>query len=259
MVQKRKILPHSGLPFVTMVFEFYIECSILHGRGVINLDKKIIKMPSLKEQVYSYLREAIIVGELEEGKIYSEQWFADLLDVSRTPVREAILQLNQENLVDIIPYRGIVIKAMTEKEVKDIFEIRQAIEGYCVRRIAEEINNPLVANLLAIIRENIEEQKKLIDQQNMTVIKDFLELDFVFHQEIVNFVDNDRFSQIITDVRSRIQKISIQTLKEKGRLDTGYQEHLAIYNNMASGNSFEAYASLNEHLNCAKIIFERSK
>lgn len=73
---------------------------------------------SLKAQVYEYLKQAIINGDLKIGEIYSEQYFADKLSISRTPVREAILQLQHENMVEVKANRGIIVKPLLLDEIK---------------------------------------------------------------------------------------------------------------------------------------------
>ena len=78
---------------------------------------------SLKAQVYEYLKQAIINGDLKVGEIYSEQYFADKLSISRTPVREAILQLQHENMVEVKANRGIIVKPLLLDEIKKIIEI----------------------------------------------------------------------------------------------------------------------------------------
>ena len=90
----------------------------------------MLQKVSYKEQIYQYLKEAIIKGDLKPGEIYSEQQFADKLNVSRTPVREAILQLKSEDLVEIYNNRGLGIKPLTEADLEQIIQARIAIENY---------------------------------------------------------------------------------------------------------------------------------
>ena len=94
---------------------------------------------SLKAQVYEYLKQAIINGDLKVGEIYSEQYFADKLSISRTPVREAILQLQHENMVEVKANRGIIVKPLLLDEIKKIIETRLAIEGYSYYILAKNL------------------------------------------------------------------------------------------------------------------------
>ena len=94
---------------------------------------------SLKAQVYEYLKQAIINGDLKVGEIYSEQYFADKLSISRTPVREAILQLQHENMVEVKANRGIIVKPLLLDEIKKIIETRLAIEGYSSSILAKNL------------------------------------------------------------------------------------------------------------------------
>lgn len=101
-----------------------------------------IKRIALKEQAYNYLKNAILEVEIESRGIYSEQHFADRLNVSRTPIREAVLQLSQEGLVEIHPHLGVSIRELSAAEIEELFQVRTAIEGYCRKTAAEGARTP---------------------------------------------------------------------------------------------------------------------
>ena len=105
---------------------------------------------SLKAQVYEYLKQAIINGDLKVGEIYSEQYFADKLSISRTPVREAILQLQHENMVEVKANRGIIVKPLLLDEIKKIIETRLAIEG------VNFTNNNYFSEIIKMLRSRLE-------------------------------------------------------------------------------------------------------
>ena len=214
---------------------------------------KIIKMPSLQEQVYSYLKKAIVNGEMELGQVYSEQWVADLLGVSRTPVREAILQLKQESLLEILPYKGFIVKPLSLDEVKETFQIRQALEGFCVIMIAQQHQDPLVAKLLAQLNDYLEEQSNLTGDHN---VYEFMELDELYHRDIINFAGNERLISTYNEIRSRFQRITVKALKEPGRMEDTVREHLDILVKMKDGHPWEAYQTMALHLNSTQKIME---
>ena len=94
---------------------------------------------TLKERAYASIRDAIINRQIRRDMIYSEQWFAEKFGVSRTPVREALLQLRNEGLVDVIPNRGMIIRNLTMDDAKHLFQMRGASEGFCAAHLARSL------------------------------------------------------------------------------------------------------------------------
>ena len=94
---------------------------------------------SLRGRVYESIREDILSGKYEQNTELKEKAIGTELGVSRTPVREALRQLELEGLVTIIPNRGAYVNAITAKDVKDIYNIRSTLEGLCARWAAEQV------------------------------------------------------------------------------------------------------------------------
>jgi DNA-binding GntR family transcriptional regulator len=81
----------------------------------------IARHGSLKDAAYRQIKELLLSGRLEHGRLYSAQYFAEMLGVSRTPVREALLQLTSEGSLVCLDVRGFKIREFTDKEVRDVF------------------------------------------------------------------------------------------------------------------------------------------
>ncbi|MEL7565677.1 MAG: GntR family transcriptional regulator [Dehalobacterium sp.] len=218
------------------------------------MKEKIIKIPTLQEQVYLYLKKAIMNAELEVGKTYSEQWVADLLGVSRTPVREAIIQLKQEYLVDILPYKGFIVKSLSSKDIQETLQIRQALEGFCVISIAQNHQEPLVKNLISRLSDYLKEQEKLAKENNPY---EFMEIDKLYHMEIIDYTNNERLIVVYGEIRSRFERITIQVLKEPGRMENTVKEHRSILEMMEIGNPWGAYQAMEFHLNQTKSSLKK--
>ena len=99
--------------------------------------KPIERPESLTESVVKRLREAIVSGDFELGQPLSERQLAELLEVSKTPVREALAQLRLEGLVRILPQRGAFVFTLSQQEVVEICELRQALEASALRAAIE--------------------------------------------------------------------------------------------------------------------------
>ena len=106
---------------------------------------------SLSGRVFHKLREDILAGTYKRDEELKEKTIGDELGVSRTPVREALRQLELEGLVTIVPNKGAYVVGISEEDIRDIYEIRARLEGLCARRAAEHIT----AEQIAELEENI--------------------------------------------------------------------------------------------------------
>lgn len=215
---------------------------------------KIVKVPSLQEQVYRYVKNAIINNEFDLDAVYSEKWVAERLGVSRTPVREAILQLKQEYFVDILPYKGFKVKELSLEDVRDTFQIRQALEGFCVILIAQNYETDKVKNLFKRLDICMDEMKKNSDNNSPG---DFVLQDSAFHREIIHYAGNERLISTYNDIRYRFERITLRVLTDYGRMATTIQEHSAVLEVMKTGKPWESFLAIQNHLDKTQKIMER--
>ena len=96
----------------------------------------------LQEEAYAHIKEQILTGALQEDQIYSETRIAAMIGISRTPVKDALVRLNQERLVDILPSRGFRLHRMSEDDIWDTYQVRTAVEGFCVVHLAHRKDTP---------------------------------------------------------------------------------------------------------------------
>ena len=218
------------------------------------MSQKIVKVPSLKEQVYLHIKKAIISGELEPSRVYSEQWAADILGVSRTPVREAILQLKQELFIEILPYKGFQIRLLAPEDVKETFQIRLALEGFCVILIAQNRNEPSCKELLRELEGYLNEQNDLAQQGKPY---EFMERDEIYHRTIINYSGNERLISTYNDIRSRFELITVKVLTEPGRMLSTVQEHMSILEKMRAGLPWEVYQAIQVHLDATQRVLNQ--
>ncbi len=210
----------------------------------------MIKRITLKKQAYDYLKNAILNDEFKLDIIYSEQYFADLLNISRTPVRESILHLEQEGFVNILPNRGISIKQLSESEIKQMFQLRTAIGGYCCKFAAENIKTEKGIDLLKTLEQHIEEEKKIFFAHGKPI--QYMEQDTSFHLSVVQFTENNQLIEIMNNLRSRINQIGIKTFYKEGRMENTFKEHQAIFHFIRNGDGINAYNAAQNHFNNAQ-------
>ncbi|WP_366924413.1 GntR family transcriptional regulator [Metallumcola ferriviriculae] len=215
------------------------------------MKQNIKKVPSLKEQVYNYLKQALLNNEFELGKLYSDQWVAGQLGVSRTPVREAVQQLKHEGFVKVVPYKGFTAKTISEKEIEEVFEAREAIEGFCIKKLVNNHQSRAAGHVRQKLEEIIAGQET--SAQNNERNK-FWEMDSNFHQCIVNYSDNTILVNLYQSLGDKISRIALETLKENNRLTTALQEHKKTLEFINKEELLEAYESNYRHLLSTKAL-----
>ena len=208
--------------------------------------ENILQRVSLKDQVYQYLKKAIINGDLKTGEIYSEQMFATQLNISRTPVREAVLQLRHEDMLEIYNNRGIMVKPLLFEDVKKIIEARVAIEGYSVRHLTKNIHTPEAQEVVILLNTCLKLATKAVTDQYCYY--DFMQADIDFHGLIVDFTKNEYFINTIQMLRSRIEKATVGSLKQGERMKIAIKEHEELFEIIKSGDDYGAYLSFEKHM-----------
>ena len=158
-----------------------------------------IKRPStLNELAYKEIRNSLITGRLQFDKIYSANYFAEILEVSRTPVREALLQLTNEGCFISLQGQGFKIKEYSAKEVSDFFETRKMIESYVAERVVGSLTEPELRQLEDCFKSMVERRRDRGDTYG------FLEADRAFHMNLVHRYNNFLLVSIMQNIRNLI-------------------------------------------------------
>ncbi len=203
----------------------------------------IEKAVSLKTQIYKMIREAIVAKQIRKDRIYSEQFFADLLRVSRTPVREALLQLRSEGFIDSLPNRGFIVRHLTQKDAKNIYQMRASIEGYCSAYLAQNAKSAKGKATLAIIDQSLEYSKFQMEQ-NIQIEQS---KEMTIHIAAINFSENPLFIKQFHQMRAMIDVFWRDVISVPCRVSEVYAEHLKIAKCMHSGDYIGAYLASQEH------------
>lgn len=206
-------------------------------------------MNSKKEQVYHKLRAQIIDCSLQPGMPINEADFAERFGVSKTPVREAIRQLEREGLVDSIPGRGSIISFISSGDIYETFEIREIIECGAARRAAMLTNK----QALSAKKEELQKLKKSLkgdeeDSKDWDCCNDI-------HVEIIDSVGNKRLSQMYREVLDTIERIrnNFGHRFSGRRLEHILDEHIAILDAILAGDGEKAQSMVREHLRNASV------
>lgn len=185
----------------------------------------ITKSESLKQQIYNLLKEEILNQRYNDEDILNERKISEELKVSRTPVREALKALEAENWVEYVPYKGIIIKKMGEKDLKNIFQIRTALELLTVELAMENMTKELVGRL----EESHQKQKHILTEHNSPIKELFIDLDVEFHGILLEMADNELLTVMIGEIRDKIRRFGMNAIFSGDyRYTETLEEHLGI-------------------------------
>ncbi|MDQ0473256.1 GntR family transcriptional regulator [Labrys wisconsinensis] len=172
-------------------------------------------------QVHALLKREILTLQLRPSEALSEKELSLKLGVSRTPVREALIKLAEEGLVDILPQRGSFVAPIRVAEVMEAQFIREALEVAVVRRAAEQSTAALVERLEA----SLQRQRRAIEAGEHEA---FLRLDEAFHHLLSDGVLLPRSWKVIHNVKGQLDRVRFLSLPEPGHLETLQAQHAAI-------------------------------
>ena len=201
---------------------------------------------SLQDKAYEYLKAQIMDGAFEKGKIYSLAAITASLNMSRTPVRDALLSLSQENLVDVLPSRGFQLHEVTRREIIELYQLRCAIEGYCAAFLASCYAADSSRSEIAMLDKNLKLQEKAVyDHQSAD---EYYILDMEFHNIIISSTKNKHFYHIIKNNRVRSSDFSLVSLRKEGVIERALKEHKAIYEALCTGDPVLSQEKMILHL-----------
>ena len=203
---------------------------------------------SLRARVFRELENAIINREYRQGDALNEIRLSEQFGVSRTPVREALTQLELEGLVRTVPNKGAVVVGVSEQDVADIYDIRLLVDGYATRRFTERASDAEVEEL-----GNIVELQEFYLQKQDT--KQIWLLDSQFHRTIYEGCGNRTLGKMLIGYHNCIKRARDLSVKTAGRAAKSVAEHRAIFQAAQSRDADLAEKLTAEHVANARETF----
>ncbi|MGI6097121.1 MAG: GntR family transcriptional regulator [Dethiobacteria bacterium] len=195
----------------------------------------------LSTKISDELRHKIVTGKLKPGEGLTEKKLAEEFKVSRTPIREAIRQLETEGLVRLSPKKGAIVEGITGRDIEEIYTIRMMIEGLAARWAAERIT-----------REEAEKLRELIEFleffQGKGEVERMTDLDNKFHQLILEASKSKALKHALRGFMYYAQQARITSIASPGRAEKMYAEHLRVYKAIVDRNPEEAEKAMQEHV-----------
>lgn len=192
---------------------------------------------SLKEKAYRMIREQIVNCTLPPGSLINGKELTVQIGVSGTPIREALNQLEQENLVRIVPQRGVFVSELTVKIVGDLCEAREIIEPHFARLAAASADQE-------VLREYEEFLADVLSYDSDTVIQK----DLQFHRFVASYCSNEYLVQMMNNVFAQYERLSILSCRQPDRMLAAAEEHLAIIRALKERDGDGAAEAMRAHL-----------
>ncbi|MFF1769642.1 GntR family transcriptional regulator [Streptomyces sp. NPDC058249] len=198
-------------------------------------------MASGREKAYAYLKDTVLTDPAMQGEFLSEQDIADRIGVSRTPIREALLLLAAEDLVQLVPKRGARVAPLSGREISELMALRGIVERYAAEHVIAQGRTPVT------------ELGELLDRQGALSgpdqAKEFIAVDHLFHATLVSAVGNTLLDRHYDGLRSRQVRAGVVALyNQHGRQEAVLDEHREILDALAAGDAAAACAAIDSHL-----------
>lgn len=200
-----------------------------------------MKKETLKQQAYNIIKNKIITCEYPPNFLLNEEKLKDEIGASRTPIRDALSRLEQENLVHILPKKGIMVASLSIREINAIYEARMLVEPYAIEHYASKIEKERLQYFRKIFQNEKEVRGRIYD------------FDDKLHIEFINAMDNEYFQAMYERIYYQNCRLRILSrVKSEKRIEETVQEHLKIIDACLAEKWTEAADAMREHLICSK-------
>jgi len=199
---------------------------------------------TIRKKVYHYIRERILTGKIAPKERLVETKIANEIGTSRTPIREALHNLETEKLVKSIPRVGYVVESMSAEDLEEICELREAIEGLALRRALEKAHKKLATGL----SRNVARQEVEISKGNVGA---YIELDTRFHELIAQLSGSDRIFELVQTLRRHMLRYGLQANSFIDTVMRSMEGHRCILEAVEKDDADAAVQAIREHLGTA--------
>ena len=216
-----------------------------HSPLLLNTESKELSFDRpAASQIFGFVRDSIVGMELQPGQLISETALAQQFGVSRTPVREALIQLANIGFVEVLPQRGTYVTKLSIAKIMEAQFIREALEVAVVSNLAsieQELRDQVVKHC----------EKILADQQTAADDDDYMafqNLDDQFHQSLAIFTNHTRTAELIEAEKAHMDRVRSLSLHVSGQYKRVLNQHGAIIKAIKSGSPDKAATAMSVHL-----------
>ena len=193
---------------------------------------------TMNKQVYLSLRSDILSGRYRDGQQLLQAELAEEYHVSRIPVREALMQLSSEGLVQIIPYKGAIVASLSIEELHEIFEIRYALESLILRYVVQNITEGSAARVHNLLLESTQTPPERRSRKT----------NWEFHRALYEIAGKPRLLELIESQYNKIDRYVQMDITLPNVQENAFKSHDAILQACRVGDAVEATVLLHEHM-----------
>jgi DNA-binding GntR family transcriptional regulator len=203
--------------------------------------ERIEKRPSLKDEAYQRIKTLILSDRLSGGDMLDIDWLASGLGISRTPLREALLMLEQEGLIETIPYKGTFVVDVSRKDVEEIYQVREALEPLAVRLATPVIPDEELKGMQALFASVGEEMERGDFER-------YFQSDTQFHDLIVRHCGNAVLQQVLGALTDRVYCVRVFSGNRPGyHMRQSFREHCLMLDAIMERDGTKAERLMAEH------------
>lgn len=194
----------------------------------------------LPEKAYHIIRIAIKNLILEPGKTFLEREIAEVLDMSRTPVREGLIRLQSADIITLIPRKGFVVNPINATDIKEIYEVTRSLDGLAIELATEKATTEVLEELSQILTE----QKKYLTEENLV---QWSKMDDIFHEKITKLSGNAKLINMRNIHADQLYRVRLYTINARPVPKFSIEEHEAMLACMKIGDSKAAKQLMESH------------
>jgi DNA-binding GntR family transcriptional regulator len=212
--------------------------------------EQIFPPKSISDQIYDLLKKKILENEIKPGERLMQEEIAQVFNASRTPIREALILLEKDGLVERLPQGGVRVTQIDIETVRDVFGIRRALEAYAVELACEKIQGPDIDKL-----GEIEKQASAIlaipSVDNETKLQKLIELNSSFHEIIYTSTGSTSLGTLINNLKNVVLRLRALSLRETKTWDQVWQEHSQLIDCLKRRDKENACMIMRNHISAA--------
>lgn len=202
---------------------------------------------SLGNRIFDILRDRILNEEYQTGQKLNELTLSSELKISRTPIREALKQLELEGLVVSVPNKGVYVKGFSPRDIDDMFEIRLALEGLAIQLAIERMDD--------IHLQKIKDVFELMEFYTMKKDHEKInDLNILYHETIYQATQSTYFEQLLKDIHYYVSVTSRHSITQPARLESAIVEHKAILDSIIEGDKEKAKNTIQKHIRKTQVL-----
>lgn len=194
----------------------------------------------MADKAYDELKWRILNGEIESGQLYTENDICELIDLGRSPVRSALSKLQHDRLVEIIPRKGMLVRGISSREIREIIQVRLSIEPVVAKLATQNATADDISKMEALLAQT-EDSKKRSRKQAMRV-------DHEFHIALAEATGNSVLAEVVSFIKKRSSVFWFRSIVSNEKMDQVQQEHQNILTAIKNKDEKTAVETVTNHI-----------